>query len=128
MKLSFLQRNPDFAGMFTSLLCAIHCSAVPVLISMGMLSTSTWLHNHAFDWVVIGIGVVIASYSLVGGFFKKHKNIRPLLLAVLGFVFLLVGMIEHHGWMLLFSVFGGLLVATSHLYNHRLGSIRTCKV
>lgn len=123
MKKSFLQRNPDFAGMFTSLLCAIHCSVVPVLISMGALSTSTWLHNHAFDWVVIGIGIVIASYSLVGDFIKKHRNVRPLILGFLGFVFLFIGMIEHHGWMLVFSVMGGLIVAGAHLYNHRLGRV-----
>jgi hypothetical protein len=123
MKPSFLQRNPDFAGMFTSLLCAVHCSAVPVLVSMGVLSTSTWLHNHAFDWIVIGIGVVIASYSLVGDYFKKHQNVKPLLFAFVGFAFLLLGMVEHHGWMLIFSVVGGILVAYAHLHNHKLGRV-----
>lgn len=120
MKPSFLQRYPDFAGMFTSLLCAIHCAAVPVLISIGVLSTSTWLHNHAFDWIIIGIGIVIASYSLVGDYFKKHRNIEPVILALVGFIFLFIGMIEHHGWMLIFSVVGGMLVAYAHLQNHKL--------
>ncbi|HRO09198.1 MAG TPA: MerC domain-containing protein [Saprospiraceae bacterium] len=123
MKQSFLQRYPDFAGMFTSLLCAVHCSAVPVLISMGALGSSTWLHNHAFDWVVIGIGIIIAGYSLVGAYFRKHRNIRPLLLASAGFVLLLIGMAEHHGWMLIFSVLGGITVAYAHLQNHKLVNV-----
>jgi hypothetical protein len=116
--------NPDKAGFFASMLCAIHCAGVPVLISVGALSTSTWLHNHAIDWLVIGFGVVVASYSIVGDYIKKHKNIRPILLASLGFIFLFVGMIDHHGWMLLFSVAGGLMVATSHYINHTL--TRSC--
>lgn len=65
--------HPDSAGFFTSMLCAIHCSAVPLLISTGLLSSSTWLHNHAIDWVVICTGIVIASYALVGDFLKTQK-------------------------------------------------------
>lgn len=124
---SIFNINPDSAGFFTSMLCAIHCSLVPVLISMGMLSTTTWLHNHLIDWIVIGFGIVIATYSLIGDYVKRHRNLTPLLIAILGFVFLFVGMVEHHGWMLLFSVAGGLMVASSHLYNYRLGN-RICKV
>jgi hypothetical protein len=123
---SFFKINPDTAGFFTSMLCAIHCSAVPVMISMGLLSSSTWLHNHAIDWVVIGIGIIIASYSLLGDYIKKHRNYTPLMLASVGFLFLFVGMIDHHGWMLVFSVIGGLLVATAHMYNHKIG--RVCMV
>lgn len=118
---SIFNVNPDTAGFFTSMLCAIHCSAIPVLISMGLLSSSTWLHSHAIDWVVIGAGILIASYSLLGDFIKKHRNLTPLLMAIVGFIFLFVGMIEHHGWMLVFSVLGGLTVASAHMYNHRIG-------
>ncbi|MBK9149792.1 MAG: MerC domain-containing protein [Saprospiraceae bacterium] len=118
--------NPDSAGFFTSLLCAIHCSAVPVLMSLGLIGTGSWLHNHAFDWVVIGIGIVIAGYSIVGDFFRRHRNIRPLITALVGFLFLFTGMVEHHGWMLVFSVIGGLLVAYSHILNFRYGG--SCSV
>jgi len=120
---SLFSINADTAGFFTSMLCAIHCSAVPVLISLGLLGSGTWLHNHMIDWVVIGFGVIIASYSLFGDFVRKHRNILPLVLALTGFIFLLIGMIEHHGWMLVFSVVGGLMVASAHLVNHRLGRV-----
>ena len=75
---SLFSINADTAGFFTSMLCAIHCSAVPVLISLGLLGSGTWLHNHMIDWVVIGFGVIIASYSLFGDFVRKHRNILPL--------------------------------------------------
>lgn len=124
---SIFKVNPDTAGFFTSMLCAIHCSAVPVLISMGLLSSSTWLHNHMIDWVVIGTGILIASYSLIGDFIRKHRNYLPLIFASFGFMFLLLGMIDHHGWMLVFSVTGGLMVASAHMLNHRLGAVRIAK-
>ncbi|MBK7636587.1 MAG: MerC domain-containing protein [Saprospiraceae bacterium] len=124
---SFFKLHPDSAGFFTSMLCAIHCSAVPLLISTGLLSSSTWLHNHAIDWVVILTGIFIASYALVGDFIKKHRNYTPVLLGIVGFTFLLIGMIDHHGWMLVFSVMGGLMVATAHVINHRLGAMCTAK-
>lgn len=111
--------NPDSAGFFASLLCAIHCSAIPLLISFGLLGSSSWLHNHFFDWLIIGFGIVVAGYSIVGDYFKKHRKLFPLIMAIIGFSFLLIGMIEHHGWMLIFSVLGGLLVASSHVLNWR---------
>jgi hypothetical protein len=124
---SLFNVNPDSAGFFTSMLCAIHCSFIPVMVSLGMLSTSTWLHNHMVDWVVIGLGIVIATYSLWGDYIKSHKNYVPVLMAGFGFLFLLIGMIEHHGWMLIFSVSGGLLVAASHIVNQRLGRVYSVK-
>lgn len=126
MKL-FTGLNADIAGFFTSLLCAIHCSAVPVMISLGVLSAGTWLHNHLIDWVVIGAGVVFALYSLVGDYSKKHRNPWPLAIASVGFLLLFAGMIEHHGWMLVLSVLGGLSVASSHFINFRLSKVQYCK-
>lgn len=116
---SFFQWNADSAGFFASLLCAIHCSAIPILISLGLMSSGSWMHNHLFDWIIIGFGFIMAGYAIVGDYLRKHRKIQPLLFAVTGFAFLLIGMIEHHGWMLIFSVIGGRLVATSHVLNFR---------
>jgi MerC mercury resistance protein len=118
--------NPDVAGFWTSLICAIHCSALPILIAFGSVGSHAWLHNHLFDWVIISIGIVIAAYSLMGDYLRGHKSALPLSIASVGFAFLLIGMIDHHGWMLVFSVTGGLMVASSHIVNHRLNT--RCKM
>jgi MerC mercury resistance protein len=117
---SLLGLNPDVAGFWTSMLCAIHCSAIPLLIAFGAIGSNSWLHNHMFDWVIIGTGLVIAGYSLLGDYMNDHQNKMPIMMAFTGFVLLFVGMIEHHGIMLVFSVVGGLTVASSHIVNHRL--------
>jgi MFS family permease len=124
----FFNLNPDAAGFFASLLCAIHCSAIPIMISLGLMGSGSWLHNHLFDWIIIGFGFIMAGYAIVGDYFKKHRKILPLAIAATGFSFLLIGMIDHHGWMLIFSVLGGLLVASSHVLNWRYSqSCRTKK-
>ncbi|MBC7884736.1 MAG: MerC domain-containing protein [Saprospiraceae bacterium] len=120
--------SPDAAGFFTSMLCAVHCSALPLLISLGLIGSESWMHNHLIDWVVIGVGVLIATYSLLGDFIKVHRNITPLAMSLAGFSLLLIGMTEHHGWMLVFSVVGGLLVATSHIVNFRKGKTFTSEI
>ena len=84
------------------------------------------MHNHAIDWAVIGLCIVIASISLIGDYLNSHRNPKPLLLALVGFVLLAIGMVEHHGIMLVFSVLGGLTVAISHWINYKLG--RTCVI
>lgn len=123
---NFFRLHADAAGFFASLLCAIHCSAIPILISFGLIGSGSWLHNHLFDWIIIGLGFIIAGYAIVGDYLKKHKKPLPLLVAVTGFAFLLIGMIDHHGWLLIFSVTGGLLVATSHVLNWKYS--KTCRV
>lgn len=123
---NFFQLHADAAGFFASLLCAIHCSAIPILISFGLIGSGSWLHNHLFDWIIIGLGFIIAGYAIVGDYLKKHRKLLPLLVAVTGFIFLLIGMIDHHGWMLIFSVVGGLLVASSHVLNWKYS--KTCRV
>lgn len=117
----YLNINPDAAGAFASILCAIHCSAVPIMISLGVLSSASWLHDHLFDWVIIGVGIVIAGYSLVGDYLRHHHNLQPLFLATIGFLFLGIGMIQHEGWLLVLSIAGGLIVAMAHYKNHLLG-------
>ena len=121
--------NLDLAGIFASSLCAVHCAAVPMLIAFGIISGSHWLHNHAIDWIIITIGIVIASYSLVKDFRFKHKSTTPLLVAGLGFTFLLLGMADHHHGILhtILSVCGGLTVALAHFINIRKSHFQ-CRV
>jgi uncharacterized membrane protein YfcA len=117
---SFFGINPDIAGFWTSMLCAIHCSALPLLLAFGASGSLSWLHNHMLDWIIIGLGLIIAIYSLLGDYLNNHRHKLPLVMATMGFVSLFVGMIDHQGWMLVFSVCGGLMVASSHIVNHRL--------
>ena len=113
----FFGFNFDFAGAITAALCAVHCTVFPILLSLGLTTTST--HNHTIDFTMMSIGVLIAGYSLMGDYLKSHKNPMPLFLAVAGFVTLFIG-IETHGDLFFLNILGGLMIVASHLLNWRL--------
>ena len=114
----FSLQNIDLAGFIVSFLCAIHCAAMPILISWGLLS-STALESHAiFEWVIIGLSIIIASWSLFRSYIRDHRNLIPILIVTFGFALILIDHLSHaHGWML---VVGGLSIASAHLVNWKM--------
>lgn len=119
--MSFLYKlNLDFAGVLASFICAIHCIAVPLILSLGVVNSGHWVHNHTFDIVVIVIGVIIASLSLLSDY-KKHQSYFPILCIVIGFSFLAVGLkFEHSIYHMIWSVVGSCFVMTAHITNWKL--------
>lgn len=115
---SIFKINLDFAGVFASVLCAIHCMAIPIVLSLGLANSNHLVHDHSFDILIISIGLIIACLSLVNDY-KKHKSSLPLLLVFLGFCVLTIGLFkDHHNLQhLYFSLFGSSFVITAHLMN-----------
>jgi len=113
----FFGFNLDFAGAATAAVCALHCTAFPILLSLGLISSTH--HSHMFDWIMMSVGIVIAGYILVKDYAFFHKNVTPLVTAVLGFVALFAG-IETHGNYIFLNILGGLLIVASHFFNWRL--------
>jgi len=113
----FFGLNFDFAGAFAAALCAVHCTIIPIMASVGLASGST--HSHAFDFCLMGIGVLIAGFVLVKDAVKSHSNYFPLILAMAGFVVLFIG-IESHGEYFYLNIMGGVMVVISHLLNWKL--------
>ncbi len=113
----FFGLNLDFAGAATATLCAVHCAVFPLLLSLGIVSNTS--HNHAFDWTLMSIGIIIAGYILVKDFNAIHRNILPLTIAGIGFITLFTG-IETHGEHFYLNILGGLLIVGSHFLNWKL--------
>lgn len=119
--MSFLYKiNLDFAGVVASFICAIHCMAVPLVLSFGLIGSGHWVHNHTFDFIVIILGIFIAGFSLLSDY-RKHNSFLPILLIVAGFTLLLIGLLNEHSiGHMLWSVAGSTLVMTAHITNWRL--------
>lgn len=113
------ESNLDFAGMVASAICAVHCAIVPVLITVGSLSGGHWLHNHAFDYFFIALGLVVAGFALIRAR-AKHGNSTPIIIAALGFATLIGAQLDHGIMHSVLGVTGGLLIIVSHYYNYRL--------
>jgi hypothetical protein len=113
-----LMTGLDFLGMSTSLICALHCSAVPLLLSFGVLNGTHLSHNHSFDLIMVITGLVIATFSLWKDL-AIHKSYLPILTAVVGFVLLFFGVVMHlhHP---AYNIVGGLLVCCAHVINYKI--------
>ena len=110
----------DLLGFSASFLCALHCLVMPLVLSLGLAGGMSWLESAWVEWSFILSTLVLASWSLFGSL-SKHRNYKPLIIAGLGFVLIVV---LHHvfedsiGHYL--SAIGGILVAYAHYYNWRL--------
>ena len=112
----------DKTGMWTSALCAVHCIAVPVILSMSAFSSWAFLHNDYVENVenaVLTISAVIAVSSLVPSYLKHHRRVVPISILLSGF--LLIGLsrfkVDVNESVLVFS--GATLVASAHFFNYR---------
>ena len=114
----------DRLGATGSLLCAIHCALLPVLIallpSLGIsaaLAPSLEVGFVLFA-TLFGLAVLVSSY-------RRHRALRALGLLIQGLLVLWVGILYaplHHSVVphAVVMTFGGTLVGLAHLANLRL--------
>ncbi len=68
-------------GFYLSVLCAIHCIATPVLLTVLPFLGSSLLEDHSWElWFIAG-SVLLAGIVLFKDY-KRHLNYLPLLLLV----------------------------------------------
>lgn len=80
--------NWDGVGILTSVICAIHCGLLPIVLPVLPLFGVNIVHNLFFEWGMIVLAFLVGAYSLVHGYFKHHRSFLPLSLFLAGFVFL----------------------------------------
>lgn len=112
-----LKRNIDLFGLISSSLCAVHCMAFPVLISLGVLGTigNSTLH-FLTEILVILASVILVALSIYKGL-KTHESATPYWFFAFGLVSICVGLFC--GYHLAMAA-GGLSLAVGHLLNHKL--------
>ena len=109
-------RNIDIWGTTTSLACAVHCAAMPVLLSTGILSSHSWVANPMFEFAILAVTALFIYNSIIKGYWAGKSSKVSFGLACIGLFLILT----HH----LFSqagtiiiIIGGLLVALAHMLN-----------
>lgn len=112
-------KNMDVWGTTTSMLCAIHCALLPIFLSMGLISSHSWMSSIWFEVIVIGFTIVFVYHSIMKPFLEKGHNKIPFLLACAGLLLIAIHHIIPVGHALVVTL-GGVLVATAHMVNMRL--------
>ncbi|SHM55981.1 MerC mercury resistance protein [Cyclobacterium lianum] len=97
MKTFFIDSRLDFVGFSASLVCAIHCMALPFLISVLPFLGLGFLANPRIEYTIIVFSFLLAVLAVSHGFKKHHQRLLPLILIASGFIIILVGLIWGHG-------------------------------
>lgn len=111
----------DVIALSSSILCAIHCAAVPILISFSALGSLQFLDNPWIEWSFIGFAFLLALLSLWPSYKRTHHCTTPLYFAGFGFFFIAIGRLDFtEWWETANTVFGACLVAYAHYCNWKL--------
>ena len=112
-----IKRNIDLFGLVSSSLCAVHCMAFPLLISLGLIGSIGASTSHFITEVIVVLGsVILVAFSIYKGL-KSHESAIPYWFFGFGLVAILVGLcFTFH----ILMAAGGISLAIGHLLNHKL--------
>ena len=125
-----LQAYADKTAIALSLMCAIHCLALPVLVATLPVLTSLNLTDEAFHtWLLYGV-IPTSIIALFLGC-KKHCQFKVGILGSIGLIILIasatfVSDLFGETGEKAFTLLGATLIAASHFTNHRLCKIKAC--
>lgn len=124
MRRQFNQGLVDCIGACISLSCAIHCIAMPLLITILPLIGLGFFVSEPAELIIIGVAVVLALGSIVWGI-RHHQRWRAFLVLVVGIAFIATAHISAEGiYEVILHSSGGILLASAHLVNRHL--CKTC--
>lgn len=112
-------------GILTSVLCAIHCGLLPLVLPTLPLIGIESPENVFFEWLMIALAFAVGVFSLIHGYKTHHHRILPLIFFSVGMVFLIAKQIflAAETPLLLVAV---ALIITAHSINFRLCKKSTC--
>ena|ERR1700744_2360324 len=120
MKLQKMTAKLDRIGMTASTLCAIHCAAVPLLITLLPLVGLDFLAQPWVEWGMIVLALIIGVSSISISFFNSHHKLLPIILLITGFVIIITGHALLRGWIEGIIVpIGGLVIVAAHFINNK---------
>ena len=126
-----LQATSDKAAISLSIICIIHCLALPLIVVLLPVLTALNLQDEAVHWWMLGAVVPTSLYALTMGC-KKHKDYTVMVLGVVGLVILVITTFLGHDLLgeageSIFTTLGALIIAGGHLINHRLCRRSDCE-
>lgn len=111
--------NWDALGISASVACAIHCAVLPLFLSSLPLFGVNIIENPVFEYGMIGIALIIGSYSLYHGKKKHHHSWLPLVVFAIG-ISLLVAKMIWHSWHLVILAPAVICIVAAHWLNYKM--------
>ncbi len=102
----------DKIGIFTSLLCMIHCIAFPLLFSMLPVLK---LVDEKFEWSMLVTAFLVGILSFYDNY-RRHKYLRSISMFIIAFISISIGMVIE---MEIFNIIGLVLLIIAHYSNYK---------
>lgn len=114
----------DRIGMTGSLVCALHCATLPLLLAALPALGLSVLMGERLEMLFVLFATALGVFTIVHGW-RRHRAVRALGLLVPGLFALWFGLLYppiHHSQLAhaVVMTFGGTLVGLAHLANLRL--------
>lgn len=118
----------DKLGITASLLCAVHCMTLPVLLPVIAASGLGILSEPGFELAMIVLAVLIGMYSIIKSFWSHHRKVYPFYFIGMGLLLLAMAKGGAVGEELeeIMVPLGVLCIALAHGLNWRL--CKSCPV
>ena len=109
----------DRGAIGVSILCMVHCLALPVLVVLFPFGIFAVLAENHWHWLFLALAAPISLLA----FLRTSPHIRSPMFAVgvvLGIVMLAIGVwVEDHDRQIFFTVLGAISLLAAHVYNLR---------
>ena len=103
-------------GLWLSVLCTIHCLAMPFLMTTLPFLGGSFLSEKS-EIYMIGVSAILAIFLLIKDY-RNHQNSLPLTLLSIALCFNFVGLFLAKGiYEILFNVIGALMMASAYYIN-----------
>ncbi len=112
-----LQVNWDALGVVTSIICALHCAVLPLILTSLPLFGINIIHNSFFEAGMIALAFAIGSFALYHGYKRHHHRLFTLLIFSTGFIFLVMKEIFISSEILLL-IPAVAFILTAHFFNY----------
>ncbi len=115
-------------GITLSILCAIHCLSLPLILFFAPYIASSFVFNESFEWFLVITSFVLAAFLLIKDY-RRHKNLIPIFLLSLAFLTKLIDFIvnqESYHWF--YGICLGVFISLAYWKNYQHKTTCSCKI
>ena len=115
-------------GVFLSLLCAIHCLSLPIILFVAPYLASSFAFSLTVEWILVVVSFGMA-LLLLWQDFRKHRKPMPLYFLGIGvFIKLVDALVGLKSIEWVFGLSLGVFITLAYWYNYKHKTACTCKI
>ena len=121
----------DGLGILGAMVCALHCIALPLGLVVGSTVLTVFMEDDAFHRTILWL-VVPSAVLAFGLGCRRHKEMRVVLLGVLGLAGIVLSSLVLHDWIgeigeRIVTLGSAAVLITAHLRNFKLCRSNSCE-